>query len=751
LKLFSKNKISKKTVHKRAVFFDKLAKWTINSGGVVVILAVASILVFILVESYPLLTGASVTDETEIKPSFFEPAGLPLLSGIDEYQEIAFVVTDSATFDFINLNSKQVIKSYRFVELKGRKVSSASMDISGKNVALGLDSGNVALFRLNYNIEFNENDDRIITPDLSLIDFRQIDSLNSQIVRIDYQLNEDDQPTVTAITSNGRVLLFSKFQEYSLLGDGETTEYFFELSDNINSKPTDLSMDSEGEKLFVSTSEGSLYYFDVSDKSEPEYLTNIIATQGETSITKIQFLLGDQSVIVGDAKGNVNSFMKVLDDKSEQGWKLLKVHKFEKQNSAITSISASSRNKSFIAGSKEGTSFLYYLTTGKTILKIEERDVPVRNVTIAPKSNGAMILYADGLISNYVIDDPHPEVSVGALFSKVWYEGYQKPEYVWQSTGGSDAFESKLSLIPLILGTLKGTLYAMLFAIPLAILGALYLSTFSHPNLKKKIKPTVELMAALPSVVIGFIGGLWLAPLLERILPGVLLSVFILPLMITLGVYLWNRFPKLRFGLREGYEVVFIIPMLILGGVISIELGPFFESLVFGGDYRLWLSDFLNQNYDQRNSIVVGFAMGFAVIPIIFTMCEDALSSVPQHLSSASLALGASKWQTAVRVILPTASPGIFSAIMIGLGRAVGETMIVLMATGNTPILSFSPFNGMRTLSANIAVEIPEAPYHGTLYRVLFVSAGLLFLLTFIVNTIAEIVRQRLRKKYMHI
>ena len=140
--------------------------------------------------------------------------------------------------------------------------------------------------------------------------------------------------------------------------------------------------------------------------------------------------------------------------------------------------------------------------------------------------------------------------------------------------------------------------------------------------------------------------------------------------------------------------------------------------------------------------------MGFAVIPIIFTMCEDALSSVPQHLSSASLALGASKWQTAVRVILPTASPGIFSAIMIGLGRAVGETMIVLMATGNTPVMDFSIFQGMRTLSANIAVEMPESEVASTHYRVLFLAALVLFAFTFIFNTMAEIVRQRLRRKY---
>jgi phosphate transport system permease protein len=155
--------------------------------------------------------------------------------------------------------------------------------------------------------------------------------------------------------------------------------------------------------------------------------------------------------------------------------------------------------------------------------------------------------------------------------------------------------------------------------------------------------------------------------------------------------------------------------------------------------------------YDQRNSIVVGFAMGFAVIPIIFTISEDALSGVPDHLKAGSLALGATRWQTAVRVVLPTASPAIFSAAMIGFGRAVGETMIVLMATGNTAILDMSPFLGMRTLSANIAVELPEAPHLGTLYRVLFVAGFLLFLFTFAINTVAEIVRQRLRKKYSSI
>jgi phosphate transport system permease protein len=188
--------------------------------------------------------------------------------------------------------------------------------------------------------------------------------------------------------------------------------------------------------------------------------------------------------------------------------------------------------------------------------------------------------------------------------------------------------------------------------------------------------------------------------------------------------------------------------MLVLGGWVALLVGPFVETALFGGDFRLWVSSALGITYDQRNSLVVGLALGFAVIPIIFTIADDAFSSVPSNLTAGSLALGASRWQTAVRVVLPTASPGVFSAVMVGFGRAVGETMIVLMATGNTPVMDWSIFNGMRTLSANIAVEIPEAPHGGTLYRVLFLAAGLLFLMTFVVNTIAEVIRQRLRERY---
>lgn len=194
-----------------------------------------------------------------------------------------------------------------------------------------------------------------------------------------------------------------------------------------------------------------------------------------------------------------------------------------------------------------------------------------------------------------------------------------------------------------------------------------------------------------------------------------------------------------------------LIPVVCLGMWLSLTLSVPLETLLFDGNLPLWLNREFGITYDQRNSLVVGMAIGFAVIPTIFSISEDAVFGVPRHLTSGSLALGATPWQTVVGVVILTASPGIFSAVMIGLGRAVGETMIVLMATGNTPIMDMNIFQGFRALSANIAVEMPESEVGSTHFRVLFLAALVLFLVTFVVNTVAEIVRQRLRVKYSNL
>jgi phosphate transport system permease protein len=250
-------------------------------------------------------------------------------------------------------------------------------------------------------------------------------------------------------------------------------------------------------------------------------------------------------------------------------------------------------------------------------------------------------------------------------------------------------------------------------------------------------------------VILGFLAGLWLAPYMEDHLPGIFTLLLLLPLGVLLCAYGWHRLPAaLRNRVPDGWEASLLVLPVIFLTWLSMVLSAPLETWLFDGDMRLWMSQELGIGFDQRNSLVVGLAMGFAVIPTIFSIAEDAIFSVPKQLTFGSLALGATPWQTLVRVVLLTASPGIFSGVMIGFGRAVGETMIVLMATGNTPVMDFSIFQGMRTLSANIAVEMPESEVASTHYRVLFLAALVLFLFTFVFNTLAEIIRQRLRKKY---
>jgi phosphate transport system permease protein len=502
--------------------------------------------------------------------------------------------------------------------------------------------------------------------------------------------------------------------------------------------PTAAAWSSDGKNLFVGTREGRLLDLD------PETGKLESAVEFGEPIQSLGFALGQSSLLVGGANGKLAAYQRV---RVNEVFQLQAFHGFPRLDGPVLGFQSSQRDKRFLTWTP-AQAVVDHLTTERRMFtaRLDGQGM----AALAPR--GDLILQGNastGALRLWSLDAPHPEVSFGLLWGKTHYEGYEKPEYVWQSTGGTDDFEPKFSLVPLIFGTLKGTLYAMLFALPLAVLGALYTSQFATPRLKNAIKPTIEIMAALPSVVLGFLAGLVMAPLLERMAMEVLVYPFVVLLLALLIAPFWGRLPlPFRNAFGTGREVLWMVPVLLLGLWLSSLAGPWVERVAMGGSYRTWLQTSMGVTYDQRNSLVVGFAMGFAVIPIIFTISEDALSSVPKSLTSASLACGASPWQTAWRIVLPTASPGIFSATMVGLGRAIGETMIVLMATGNTPIMDWSPFNGMRTLAANIAVEIPEAPLHGSLYRVLFLAAFLLFLLTFVLNPVAELVRQRLRRRY---
>ena len=368
---------------------------------------------------------------------------------------------------------------------------------------------------------------------------------------------------------------------------------------------------------------------------------------------------------------------------------------------------------------------------------------------ISPRANVVLIQSDDGKLSFWKVDNEHPEVSLRSLWQEVWYESYPKPDYIWQSSSANSDFEPKYSLTPLVFGTLKAAFYAMLVAMPLALMGAIYTAYFMTSRMRQYVKPTIELMGALPTVILGFLAGLWLAPIIEEYLAGLFALFMLVPVTVMLFAFVWQYLPKaILQKIPEGWEAAILIPVILLSSWFAISVSVPFEAMVFHGTLRDWFKTEMGIGYDQRNALVVGIAMGFAVIPSIFSIAEDAIFSVPKHLTVGSLALGATPWQTMIKVVLLTASPGIFSAVMIGLGRAVGETMIVLMATGNTPVMDLSVFQGLRTLAANIAVEMPESEVDSTHYRVLFLAALVLFMFTFVFNTLAEIVRQRLREKY---
>ncbi len=355
----------------------------------------------------------------------------------------------------------------------------------------------------------------------------------------------------------------------------------------------------------------------------------------------------------------------------------------------------------------------------------------------------------DGRGAFWALSIEHPETSLHTLFGKVWYEGYPEPTYTWQSTGATEAFEPKLSLIPLIFGTLKATFYSLIFAIPIALLSAIYTSEFLAQKVRATVKPVMEVMASLPSVILGFVAALVLAPIVETWLSAVLLAFGVLPLSLIFAAYLWQLMPPPLALRLEGVPKFSLMGAVVAGAFyVAYLLGPLFERLFFGGNIQAWLngdvggpapflflailpltaivvswtaSRFFGQRvgnylrhlrmpysammdmvrwlavasitavlawllaegmaaagldprggfvgtYEQRNTLVVGFAMGFAVIPIIYTLAEDALNAVPEHLRSASLSCGATPWQTALWIILPTAVSGVFSAIMIGIG-----------------------------------------------------------------------------------
>lgn len=837
---------------------EVLSRVFITVGGIGTILAVALVGIFLVWVAFPLFRGASVQVVKQFASPM--PAAGPLRTGVDEYQQLGWTILSNGSFQVYSLDTGRVLEQRDL--FPGRTLTCCSSAGRDLDIAFGFTDGTVRLGRIDFTTRFLDPEripaslrelpaGQIAEFEAGLVTRTPEGQLRVQNVKVDFdepikppdpaavQLIDlsmrSNGPVISLLTKDGKLRTNSVSKHENLL-TGETVKDLsggeLELPTRAGKGPPDyLLLSGVGDNVYLIWTDGHLTRVSTQDLENPKVVEEVeLLGESGVKVTALQFLIGKATLLVGDSSGRIRAWFRIKPEgaPTADGAVLVAGHELTgPAGVSVVSLATANLSRMMAAGYADGRVRLYYVTSEKFLAETwTERDQSVRGLVVSPKDDGLLAQTSSG-VWRWDVDPGYPEVTLRSLFRPVWYEGFERPSHVWQSSSGSDEFEPKLGLWPLVFGTLKATFYSLLLGVPLALLAAVYTSEFLHPRTRAIVKPTIELMASLPSVVLGFLAALVLAPFVEKVLPAVLAGLVTIPCAFLLGAYVWQLLPD-KVSLRlASTRFLFIFAVLPLGIVAARALGPGMEQLLFHGDLQAWLAGEKGSStsgwmllllplcglgmvvmqgqvvnpwlrrvtaswerrwsaaadltkflvtalltiaiawalgaglnalgidprgsfmgtYVQRNALVVGFMMGFAIIPIIFTIAEDALSSVPEHLRSASLGCGATRWQTARRIIVPTAMSGLFSAVMIGLGRAVGETMIVLMAAGNTPVLEMNIFNGFRTLSANIAVELPEAVRDSTHYRTLFLAALTLFAMTFVVNTAAEMIRLRFRKR----
>ena len=725
---------------KRRLLIDNVARYGIGFGGLSVILAIVLIFFYLLWVVMPIFSSAEVHSNESFSVTSAE-SGKTIFILPEESGKLAMRLTDKGKAVFFDqANGKEVKAIDLELPEDGGLVSASLVGLQENWLALQLGEDKLFFIKVSYRVSFN-NDQRVLTPQIEYPFEESLLSFDNAIKSYTATLDEE-KLTLSIMTQDQEIKLYRyEVEEGDELAEAESE------TDIESQTAVDISLlDHQSLWLYLSNKQGEVSIFDISDIEAPELVSQTKILPPDEELSDLKLLIGGGSLLAADKHGDFSQWSIQRD--ASNNYFLNRVRGFKHDN-AIIHIQSEYRRKGVLLLDSKGNLIIYHTTADNLIAEHHLLDTKAEHFALSARANRLIVEDENQRISVTKIKNEHPELSWNSLWGEVTYEGYSEPDYIWQSSSADNDFEPKFSLVPLAFGTLKAAFYAMLFATPLAIMGAIYTAYFMSAGMRSWVKPGIEIMEALPTVILGFLAGLWLAPVVENNLLGIISILLILPPGILLFAILWQKLPKaIHYKIPPGWQAALLMPVVALLVLFAISAGPTLESWMFDGSLRVWMESEFGIGYDQRNSLVVGIAMGLAVIPTIFSITEDAIFSVPKYLTQGSLALGATPWQTLTRVVLLTASPGIFSAVMIGLGRAVGETMIVLMATGNTAVMDFSIFEGMRTLSANVAVELPESEIDSSHYRILFLAALVLFVVTFMFNTAAEIVRQRLRKQY---
>ena len=842
---------SRKTSHKtrwtvRAA--DRIAAACITVGGISTILAVSGVLLFLASVVAPLFLPGKASPTGHAST---ELSAQVIHLGVDEYRVVGWSFSRDGRLRGFRADTGDTLSAVTLA--RADSLAASAYDVESRTLAVALDDGSIRFFAIDFSTDFPSADElparaaSLAAGQVEVVDGAVIQRTPEGALRRQ-RMEAVERASLPAGTSSrvraiDHIAVGAGFEMVALTGDDslviarvekEENEFTGEVSLSVHRRATRAP--AAAARVVLAEAGGVVYVIDthgratVVDSRSPGGDV-LVSTDlaGAGTVSAVSALLGRTTLVVGDDSGRIAIFFrhKASSGDANTGSEIALPRTFPGDGAAVSSIAASPRERLFIVGYENGRVRVFQATSGKRVIDVVVGDGSrVEAVAFAPKTNG-FVASSGGRLYGYDLDVRHPEATLSSLFTPVWYESYPGPAHVWQSSSGTDDFEAKLGLWPLVFGTLKATFYSMLFGVPLALLAAIYTSEFVSPSARPRLKTLIESMASLPSVVLGFLAALVFAPFVQRAVPAVMVGFVVIPGALLTLAYAWQTLPPQTSRRLARFRLPIVVAVLPACIGISAVLGSWAEHALFAGDLMAWLNggvgggfggwvllllpvsaavaifavgrltgrrireaalrssrnrvawlDFarygtgvlvtlvlalaaaavltvlhvdprggLVSTYVQRNALVVGFVMGFAIIPIIYTIAEDALTAVPAHLRAASLGAGATPWQTAIRIVLPTAMSGLFSAVMIGLGRAVGETMIVLMAAGNTPVLDMNVFSGFRTLSANIAVELPEAVRDSTHYRTLFLAAFLLFSMTFLVNTVAEIVRIRFRRR----
>lgn len=726
------------TKDRKRLIKDRLVRWIVSFGGLSVLAGLIFIFVYLAYVTLPLFSDNEVTWQPAISTDIAETPVLTLVS--DSGRDSVFFFAGGGYIQQSLVTGEQ--KKHRLPD------DIIRLQAVDEKTLLAVDSkGRYAALKPKLQLDQSSGDTQLILPEVGREQW--ISLPNAKLVSA--VVIKDD-------------IVFASIDERDIL----QTQVLQHIATSDASEPSFIASDAlmptaiEGAEELVLTPDGRTLYVrsgnqlvvinrDAQSLQAREVVD--LSTPNGANVSGLHVLYGAYSLLVQYDNQQVWQWFDVLTE-GERKLKPIRSFQFDAEIAFLTPEATSKGFNVLLSSPKSSDSASnsfqlqsLYTTSEKLVAESPVPSSNVRDFTLSNNGHYALVL-SDGAMHRAYLPNEHQEISLSALWQKVWYESYPEPEFIWQTTAASDDFEAKYSLVPIAFGTIKAALFAMLFSVPIAVFGAIYTAYFMSSKMRRVVKPTIELMEALPTVIIGFLAGLWFAPIVETHLPAILLLLVALPLLSLLSGAVWYAIPKAYTSkLPSGLHPFTLIPVILIAIYLAMTFSSDMEVMLFNGDARVFLATH-GIDFDQRNALVVGFAMGFAVIPTIFTIAEDAIFSVPKHLSDGSLALGATQWQTLIYVVLLTASPGIFSAVMMGLGRAVGETMIVLMATGNTPILDWNIFEGMRTLSATMAVELPESEVGSSHYRLLFLIALILFSFTFVVNSLAEWVRQRLREKY---